>query len=115
MLLFIDESGLGQRPHRCHTWASREQTLILQYNFDWKGLSLAARLTVWKFYFRGVMRVSGKRASAGFSEGLGAPPVRAALLVVWGPPAGASQPARAELRCQSAGLNRPGLSATLRA
>src|SRR5437870_7012991 len=51
-LVFIDESGLSQRPHRCRTWAPRGQTPILQHNFNWKSLSVAAGLTVWNFYFR---------------------------------------------------------------
>jgi hypothetical protein len=49
--VFIDESGLSQRPHRCRTWAPRGQTPILQYNFNWKSLSVAG-LTLWSFYFR---------------------------------------------------------------
>ena len=52
ILVFIDESGLSQRPHRCRTWAPRGQTPILQYNFNWKSLSVAAALTLLNFYFR---------------------------------------------------------------
>ena len=52
ILVFIDESGLSQRPHGCRTWAPRGQTPILQYNFNWKSLSVAAGLTLWNFYFR---------------------------------------------------------------
>ena len=48
ILVFIDESGLSQGPHRCRTWAPRGQTPILQYNFNWKTLSVAAGLTSWK-------------------------------------------------------------------
>jgi transposase len=51
-LLFADESGLSQRPHRCRTWAPRGQTPVLQYCFNWKSLSVAAGLTLRKFYFR---------------------------------------------------------------
>src|SRR3989441_5372281 len=54
--VFIDESGLSQRPHCCRTWAPRGQTPVLQYNFNWKSLSVAAGLTVWNFYFRPVSR-----------------------------------------------------------
>ncbi len=32
ILIFIDESGLSLRPHRCRTWAPRGQTPVLQYN-----------------------------------------------------------------------------------
>jgi transposase len=42
-IVFIDESGLSERPHRCRTWAPRGQTPVLQYHFDW---------TWWNFYFR---------------------------------------------------------------
>jgi hypothetical protein len=52
ILVFIDESGLSQRPHRCRTWAPRGQTPIQQYNFNWKTLLVAAGLTLWDFYFR---------------------------------------------------------------
>jgi transposase len=50
-IVFIDESGLSQRPHRCRTWAPRGQTPILFHHFNWKSLSLIAGLTLWNFYF----------------------------------------------------------------
>src|SRR6516164_11433839 len=52
ILVFIDESGLSQRPHRCRTWAPRGQTPVLQYHFNWKMLSAVAGVTWWNFYFR---------------------------------------------------------------
>ncbi len=52
MIVFVDESGLSQRPHRCRTWAPRGQTPVLNYNFNWKSLSAVAGITFWKFYFR---------------------------------------------------------------
>jgi transposase len=51
-IIFIDESGLSQRPHRCRTWAPRGQTPVLQYHFNWKTLSAIAGVTWWNFYFR---------------------------------------------------------------
>ena len=51
LIVFLDESGLSQRPHRCRTWAPRGQTPVLQHHFNWKTLSLIAGLTMWKFYF----------------------------------------------------------------
>jgi transposase len=50
-IVFIDESGLSQRPHRCRTWAPRGQTPLLFHHFNWKNLSLMAGLTLWSFYF----------------------------------------------------------------
>ncbi len=51
-IVFIDESGLSQRPHRCRTWAPRGQTPVLQFHFNWKKLSAVAGVTWWNFYFR---------------------------------------------------------------
>lgn len=51
-MVFIDESGLSQRPHRVRTWSRRGQTPVLQYNFNGKSLSVIAGLTLWNFYFR---------------------------------------------------------------
>src|SRR5215471_11928817 len=52
VIVFVDESGLSQRPHRCRTWAPRGQTPVLQYHFNWKTLSAMAGVTWWNFYFR---------------------------------------------------------------
>jgi DDE superfamily endonuclease len=51
-VVFIDESGLSERPHCCRTWAPRGQTPVLQYHFNWKTLSAMAGITWWNFYFR---------------------------------------------------------------
>ncbi|MDE0163779.1 MAG: winged helix-turn-helix domain-containing protein [Bryobacterales bacterium] len=39
-IVFIDESGLSQKPHRCRSWAPRGKTPILQFNFNWQKLSV---------------------------------------------------------------------------
>jgi transposase len=51
-IVFIDESGLSERPHRCRTWAPRGQTPVLQFHFNWKTLSAMAGVTWRNFYFR---------------------------------------------------------------
>jgi hypothetical protein len=51
-VVFLDESGLSQRPHRCRTWSRRGHTPVLQYHFNWKTLSVIAGITLWNFYFR---------------------------------------------------------------
>lgn len=51
-IVFIDESGLSERPHRVRTWAPRGQTPVLQFHFNWKTLSAIAGVTWWNFYFR---------------------------------------------------------------
>src|SRR5215470_12859263 len=50
-IVFIDESGLSQRPHRCRTWSPKGQTPVLQYCFNWKKLSAVAGITWCNFYF----------------------------------------------------------------
>ncbi len=51
-LVFIDESGLSQKPHRCRSWAPRGPTPVLAFNFNGQRLSVAAGLTLRNFYFR---------------------------------------------------------------
>ena len=51
-IVFVDESGLSERPHRVRTWAPRGQTPVLQYTFNWKSLSAIAGITLWNFYFQ---------------------------------------------------------------
>lgn len=51
-IVFVDESGLSERPHRVRTWSPRGQTPVLQYTFNWKCLSAIAGITIWNFYFR---------------------------------------------------------------
>jgi hypothetical protein len=50
--VFIDESGLSQRPHRCRTRSPKGVTPVLQYSFNWKTLSAVAGISWWKFYFQ---------------------------------------------------------------
>jgi len=52
VIVFIDESGLSERPCRARTWAPRGQTPVLQYSFTWKQLSVIAGVSLWRFYFR---------------------------------------------------------------
>lgn len=51
-IVFVDESGLSERPTRVRTWAPRGQTPVLQYHFNWHQLSVIAGMTIWRFYFR---------------------------------------------------------------
>ena len=51
-IVFVDESGLSERPHRCRTWAPRGQTPVLAFNFNWHTLSMIGGITWWTFFFR---------------------------------------------------------------
>lgn len=50
--MFVDESGLSERPTRVRTWAPKGQTPVIQYSFNWKQLSVIAGVSFWRFYFR---------------------------------------------------------------
>src|SRR4051812_35337358 len=52
IIVFIDESGLSERPCRARTWSPRGETPVLQYSFSWKQLSAIAGVSLWRFYFR---------------------------------------------------------------
>jgi transposase len=51
-IVFVDESGLSERPTRVRTWAPRGQTPVLQYHFNWHQLSVIAGISFRRFYFR---------------------------------------------------------------
>ncbi len=52
VIVFVDESGLSERPTRVRTWAPKGETPVLQYHFNWKQLSAIAGISPWHFYFR---------------------------------------------------------------
>ena len=82
MIVFIDESGLSQRPHRCRTWAPRGQTPVLQYHFIWKTISVAAGMTLWNFYFQIFDKAVGKEETVVFLTHL-LRHIAGPLLLVW--------------------------------
>jgi transposase len=44
-IIFIDESGLSERPQQVRTWAPRGQTPVLHHHFNWKVLSAVVAIT----------------------------------------------------------------------
>jgi transposase len=48
--VFVDESGLSQKPQRVRTWAPKGQTPVLAFDFNWQKRSVMAGLTVWNCY-----------------------------------------------------------------
>ncbi len=52
MIVFIDESGLSERPTRVSTWAPKGQTPVIQFHFNWKHVSAIVGLTRTSFMFR---------------------------------------------------------------
>lgn len=52
MIVFVDESGLSERPTRVRTWAPVGQTPVIQFHFNWKQLSVIAGLSRTNCMFR---------------------------------------------------------------
>jgi len=42
LIVFIDESGLSERPTRVRTWAPKGCTPVVQFHFNWKHVSANA-------------------------------------------------------------------------
>lgn len=81
-IVFIDESGLSQRPHRCRTWAPRGRTPLLQYHFNWKTISVAAGMTWWNFHFQIFEKSIGKEEVVEFLMHL-LQHLSGPLLIIW--------------------------------
>ena len=52
MIVFVDESGISERPTRIRTWAPKGQTPIIQFHFNWNHVSVIAGLTRTNCLFR---------------------------------------------------------------
>jgi len=52
LIVFIDESGLSERPTRMRTWAPKGHTPVIQFHFNWNHVSVIAGLTRANFLFR---------------------------------------------------------------
>jgi len=82
VIVFIDESGLSERPTRVRTWAPKGCTPVVQFHFNWKHVSAIAGLTRANFLFR---LYDGAVRSAQIVEFLKAlhAQLKRKLLIVW--------------------------------
>jgi len=81
-IVFVDESGLSERPTRVRTWSPKGHTPLLQYSFDWDQLSVIAGVTVWRFYFRFFSGSIKKEQVVEFLKALKAQ-IKGKLLIIW--------------------------------
>jgi transposase len=51
-IVFVDESGLSQKPAAKNTWAPEGDTPVLELNFNWKKLSVIGGITIKTLYFQ---------------------------------------------------------------
>lgn len=52
LIVFIDESGLSERPTRVRTWAPKGCTPIIQFHFTWTHISVIAGVSRTNCLFR---------------------------------------------------------------
>src|SRR5438477_4625785 len=68
LIVFIDESGVSERPTRVRTWGVRGETPIVQFHFNWHQLSLIAACTSPASAFACTKAASPKNKSSSFSK-----------------------------------------------
>jgi transposase len=81
-LVFVDESGLSERPSVVRTWAPKGQTPQLVFSHSWGKISVIAGITWWEFYFR-LYRGSIKGREAAEFLGHLRRQIGRKLLVIW--------------------------------
>ena len=81
-VVFVDESGLSQKPAVKNTWAPRGETPVLELNFNWSKLSVIGGITIRSLYFQ--LHEDSIKAGevVGFLRHLQRH-IRGKLLVVW--------------------------------
>ncbi len=82
MIVFVDESGISERPTRVRTWAPKGQTPIIQFHFNWTHVSVIAGLTRTNCLFRLHEGSIKKEALVDFLKALKAH-LKQPLLVIW--------------------------------
>src|SRR5438552_11471013 len=68
LIVFIDESGVSERPTRVRTWGVRGETPIVQFHFNWHQLSLIAGMHFTGLCFRLHEGSIAKNKSSRFSK-----------------------------------------------
>ena len=52
LIVFIDESGISERPTRVRTWAPKGKTPVIQFHFNWTHISVIAGILRTNCLFR---------------------------------------------------------------
>ncbi|GMV70159.1 MAG: hypothetical protein AMXMBFR76_25980 [Pseudomonadota bacterium] len=82
LIVFIDESGLSERPTRVRTWAPKGKTPIIQFHFNWTHISIIAGLTRTSCMFRLHEGSIKKEQHVEFLKALRAH-LKCPLLIIW--------------------------------
>lgn len=82
LIVFVDESGISERPTRVRTWAPKGETPIIQFHFNWDHVSVIAGLTRSNCLFRLHEGSIRREEIVAFLKALQAH-LRQPLLVIW--------------------------------
>ena len=82
LIVFIDESGLSERPTRVRTWAPKGQTPVIQFHFNWTHISVIAGLSRTNCLFRMYEGSIKKEQHVEFLKALRAH-LKQPLLIIW--------------------------------
>lgn len=82
LILFVDESGISERPTRVRTWAPQGQTPVIQFHFNWNHVSIIAGLSRTNCLFRLHPGSIKKEQIVDFLKALKAH-LKQPLLVIW--------------------------------
>ncbi len=82
LIVFIDESGLSERPTRVRTWAPKGRTPIIQFHFNWTHISVIAGLSRTNCLFRLHEGSIKKEQHVEFLKALRAH-LKRPLLIIW--------------------------------
>ena len=82
LIVFVDESGISERPARVRTWALKGQTPVIQFHFNWNHVSVIAGLTHTNCLFRLHEGSIRKEEIVEFLKALKAH-LKQPLLVIW--------------------------------
>lgn len=82
LIVFVDESGISERPTRVRTWAPKGQTPTIQFHFNWTHVSVIAGLTPSNCLFRLHEGSIKKEELVEFLKALKAH-LKRPLLVIW--------------------------------
>ena len=82
LIVFIDESGLSERPTRVRTWAPKGQTPVIQFHFNWTHISVIAGLSRTNCLFRLYEGSIKKEQHVEFLKALRAH-LKQPLLIIW--------------------------------
>jgi transposase len=82
LIVFVDESGVSERPTRIKTWGIKGETPVVQFHFNWHHLSLIAGMHFTGMCFRLHEGSIAKEQVVAFLQALQAH-LRQPLLILW--------------------------------